>query len=56
MREGATGETRTPDLLITNQMLYQLSHSGGNLPLPQSNIRPSVQTSAFMNHGEQALP
>ena len=32
MLEGATGETRTPDLLITNQMLYQLSHSGGNPP------------------------
>ena len=24
---GATGETRTPDLTITNRMLYQLSHS-----------------------------
>ena len=24
---GATGRTRTGDLLITNQLLYQLSHS-----------------------------
>ena len=24
---GATGRTRTADLLITNQLLYQLSHS-----------------------------
>ncbi len=24
----ATGEIRTPDLLITNQVLYQLSYSG----------------------------
>lgn len=27
--ERATGEIRTPDRLITNQVLYQLSHSGG---------------------------
>ena len=26
----ATGEIRTPDRLITNQVLYQLSHSGMN--------------------------
>lgn len=25
---GAAGETRTPDLMITNQLLYQLSYDG----------------------------
>ena len=25
---GAGGRTRTPDLLITNQLLYQLSYTG----------------------------
>ena len=28
---GATGQTRTADLLITNQLLYQLSHSSKTL-------------------------
>ena len=28
---GATGGTRTPDLLITNQLLYQLSHGSVNV-------------------------
>ena len=27
LHHGATGRTRTGDLLITNQLLYQLSHS-----------------------------
>ena len=27
MRSGAGGRTRTPDLLITNQLLYQLSYT-----------------------------
>ena len=27
LRSGATGRTRTDDLLITNELLYQLSHS-----------------------------
>ncbi len=26
--DGACGQTRTPDLLITNQLLYQLSYTG----------------------------
>ena len=26
---GAGGRTRTPDLLITNQLLYQLSYTSG---------------------------
>ncbi len=29
-RSGAAGETRTPDLMITNQLLYQLSYDGKN--------------------------
>ena len=28
LENGAPGETRTPDHLITNQMLYQLSYKG----------------------------
>ncbi len=28
---GAGAQTRTADLLITNQLLYQLSYAGGNL-------------------------
>ena len=27
LRLGTTGRTRTDDLLITNELLYQLSHS-----------------------------
>ena len=28
----AEGENRTPDLLITNQLLYQLSYFGPRMP------------------------
>ena len=28
LRSGAGGKTQTPDLMITNQLLYQLSYSG----------------------------
>ena len=28
LKSGAGGRTRTPDLLITNQLLYQLSYTG----------------------------
>ena len=28
LKSGASEETRTPDLLITNQLLYQLSYAG----------------------------
>ena len=28
LRDGAGGQTRTDDLLITNQLLYQLSYAG----------------------------
>ena len=28
--DGAGGRTRTPDLLITNQLLYQLSYTSAN--------------------------
>jgi hypothetical protein len=36
-KNGATEGTRTPDRLITNQLLYQLSYGGGiplDTPLP----------------------
>ena len=29
---GAIGEIRTPGLLITNQVLYQLSYNGSDAP------------------------
>ena len=34
-KNGAGGRTRTPDLLITNQLLYQLSYTSKLLSLPQ---------------------
>ncbi len=34
---GAPRETRTPDPLITNQMLYQLSYKGSGVRLAQSS-------------------
>ena len=40
---GAPRETRTPDPLITNQMLYQLSYRGTQIPV---GIRPA----AFKRH------
>ena len=36
-RNGAGGRTRTPDLLITNQLLYQLSYTSIS---QRSNIIP----------------
>ena len=36
---GATEETRTPDLLITNQLLYQLSYSSTAFILAQGKAR-----------------
>ena len=38
-RYGASSRTRTNDLLITNQLLYQLSY-GGNYCSPQGNRTP----------------
>ena len=35
---GAGGRTRTPDLLITNQLLYQLSYTSVCLCVQRSNI------------------
>ena len=32
LRIGAGGRTRTPDLLITNQLLYQLSYTSASKP------------------------
>ncbi len=41
---GALRETRTPDLLITNQMLYRLSYEGmtGNYALPGKNATTAI--------------
>ena len=41
---GATGEIRTPDLLITNQVLYQLSHSGAILAPHRMDISETVES------------
>ena len=40
----ATGEIRTPDRLITNQVLYQLSHSGSDSATLRFGIRQPVKT------------
>lgn len=43
MGKGANGGTRTPDLLITNQVLYQLSYVGacraGDRPVIRRAVR-----------------
>ena len=38
LRLGATGRTRTDDLLITNELLYQLSHSSVCATLSTTDI------------------
>ena len=50
-RNGAGGENRTPDLMITNQLLYLLSYSSinvlvtlqgrGYVTVPTGTLRPS---------------
>ena len=41
-RNGAGGETRTPDRLITNQMLYQLSYASAVLKhKKRAGIKPA---------------
>ena len=40
---GATEETRTPDLLITNQLLYQLSYIGTSAMIIIAKIGYFVQ-------------
>ena len=47
MSGGAPRETRTPDPLITNQMLYRLSYEG--------NARPLVRSPALMQHSAWIL-
>ena len=46
---GAGGENRTPDLRITNALLYQLSYTGGKtVPLPQRfPMRNAARGQAF---------
>ena len=38
----ATGEARTPDLVITNHVLYRLSYSGSGSPKIAASISESV--------------
>ena len=38
---GAVGRTRTGDLLITNQLLYQLSYNGGSAGIRETP-RPRI--------------
>src|SRR5210317_2502773 len=42
MIRGAVGENRTPNLLITNQLLYQLSYNGLVNINVGSNLRPDI--------------
>ena len=37
---GATGENRTPDLQVTNLLLYRLSHGSKSSPILQRRIFP----------------
>ena len=55
LENGAGGRTRTPDLLITNQLLYQLSYTSLNLifcyrfkRLLHSNTRSSICQQDFL--------
>jgi hypothetical protein len=43
---GAIGEIRTPGLLITNQVLYQLSYTGGAPATGQADISESDRSQA----------
>ena len=49
---GADEETRTPDLLITSQLLYQLSYVGPPakviISVPELEVNPRFQTSRFI--------
>ena len=45
-KNGAGGRTRTPDLLITNQLLYQLSYTSVST-LEYNNIRNSLSQAFF---------
>ena len=45
---GANGGTRTPDLLITNQVLYQLSYVGASRTVHPSVIRRAVRVSSLI--------
>ena len=45
---GAGGRTRTPDLLITNQLLYQLSYTSkpkcqNNIPQIATNVKRKIE-------------
>jgi hypothetical protein len=43
IKDGAGERSRTPDLLITNQLLYQLSYTGktGKAPIIGEGQRPT---------------
>ena len=49
---GANGGTRTPDLLITNQVLYQLSYVGASRGVHPSVIRRAVRVSPLVRRAE----
>lgn len=52
---GAPRGTRTPDPLITNQMLYQLSYRGHafQIPLPPRARKGSVLATGHDDHGQK---
>ena len=51
---GAGGRTRTDDLLITNQLLYQLSYAGRQVRVPETTAstktNPNYNTSDRPNY------
>jgi hypothetical protein len=55
-RNGAGGRTRTDDLLITNQLLYQLSYAGRRVPsvrLPPPLVELERAKKADTTYGER---
>ena len=51
--DGASGVTRTPDLLITNQLLYRLSYTSICSCLPNSS---EGKYSIFYRHRQHLFP
>ena len=49
---GASGETRTPDLLITNQLLYRLSYTSASIGINKRYInRPAYDCQSLFPLG-----
>ena len=55
---GAGSRIRTDDLLITNQLLYQLSYAGKNAPeiSAESQLRQEMPNLRTMSFGSKKQP